>query len=226
MERALRILRTRALCAGVSLEDVEELAEAGQGEVSGEVQQEGQEGEGGEAERPDGVLRLGEHAPNVEDDTLQGVDIGDGWLRYWDVGESAHFFFHMETGETRWVAPGEEDEYEAGEGQEGQEEGGAAGDAAAAHEEGGGVGFGQVGGEGEWAREYGGKAFPAGAWAALGDSAAAPKYLDPEGENAGSKYVPPAATRCTYPDGYNWDAYAAYNGFRSGQEAYFQVRKP
>lgn len=81
MERALRILRTRALCAGVSLEDVEELAEAGQGEVSGEVQQEGQEGEGGEAERPDGVLRLGEHAPNVEDDTLQGVDIGDGWLR-------------------------------------------------------------------------------------------------------------------------------------------------
>lgn len=100
--------------------------------------------------------------------------------RYWDVGESAHFFFHMETGETRWVAPGEEDEYEAGEGQEGQEEGGAAGDAAAAHEEGGGVGFGQVGGEGEWAREYGGKAFPAGAWAALGDSAAAPKYLDPE----------------------------------------------
>ena len=95
------------------------------------------------------------------------------------MGESAHYFFHMGTQETRWVAPGEEEEEEEEDaaGPEGQEEQGQE-DGAAAQ----GVGFGHVSGtEGEWAIQYGGKAFPAGAWAALGDSSApAPLYLDPE----------------------------------------------
>ena len=98
MERALRILANRARCSDFASAELDEVEVLGQGEVFGDVQEEveeveGEEPQGGDGalrleeeqavkgECPDGVLRLGEHAPNVEDDTLQGVDIGDGWLR-------------------------------------------------------------------------------------------------------------------------------------------------
>ena len=105
MERALRILANRARCSDFAGAEEDEVSVLGQVEVYGDVQEEveeveGKEPEGGDGalrlgeheavkgESPDGVLRLGEHVPNVEDDTLQGVDIGDGWLRsphnsYW-----------------------------------------------------------------------------------------------------------------------------------------------
>ena len=35
----------------------------------------------------------------------QGVDVGGGWLRYWDDVEGANYYFHEESGETRWEHP-------------------------------------------------------------------------------------------------------------------------
>jgi hypothetical protein len=173
-----------------------------------------------------------EIVPSVEDDTLQGVDIGGGWLRYWDVGESAHYYFHEESGETRWVAPGEveqedqEDRLEK-DGTDGKDLRPWPGAPSPPPSAGAGTGFGQASSnEAEWARQHDGKAFPSGAWSGLAAAAAKTTYLDPEGENAGAKYVPPAATRSTYPDGYDWDNYARFHGFRSGHEAYYQYYYP
>ena len=44
----------------------------------------------------------------------QGVDVGGGWLRYWDDVEGANYYFHEESGETRWEHP-RDDECAGGE---------------------------------------------------------------------------------------------------------------
>ena len=46
-------------------------------------------------------------APETEqpDRTAQGVQVGGGWLRFWDSSEDAHYYYHSGTGETRWDAP-------------------------------------------------------------------------------------------------------------------------
>ena len=77
----------------------------------------------------------------------QGVDVGGGWLRYWDDVEGANYYFHEESGETRWEHP-RDDECAGGEvAGEVEDEGEGGGERGAAEEGRGSRSPGASGGE-------------------------------------------------------------------------------